>query len=100
MRVSCSGDQMDGGDHLHVAGNEPRRLVVVVELGVARNIAGDDLGGHWSSGEVVPEATGHGEACGVACWAPANAVSVLDTVVWPVGGRSHIGDELHGGACG
>ena len=31
---------------------------------------------------------------------PAGAVSVLDTVVWPVGGRRHVGDELGGGACG
>ena len=40
-----SGDQMDGRGHLQVAGNEPQRLVVVVGLGVAGNIAGDELGG-------------------------------------------------------
>ena len=33
-------------------------------------------------------------------WDPGDAVSVLDTVVWPVGGRSHVGDELGGGAFG
>ena len=31
---------------------------------------------------------------------PASAVSALDMVVWPVGGRSHVGDELGGAACG
>ena len=40
-----SGDQMSGGGHLRVAGSKPQRLVVVVELGVAGNVAGDDLGG-------------------------------------------------------
>ena len=95
----CSGDQMGGGGHLRVAGNEPPRLVAVVELGVAGNITGDELCGCWSSGEVEPEATGHGEARGVVLRVPAGAVSVLDAVVWPVGGRSHVGDELGGGGC-
>ena len=99
VRVSCSTDQMDGGDHLRVAGNEPRRLVVVVELGVAGNIAGDELCGCRSSGEVEPEATGHGEARGVVLRVPASAVSVLVTMVWPVGGWSHVSDELGGGRC-
>ena len=99
MRDPCSGDQMDGGGHLRIAASKPCRLVAVVELGVAGNIASDDLGGRRSSGELVPEATGHGEARGVAHWAPASAVSVLDTMVWPVGGRSHVGDELGGGGC-
>ena len=43
-----SGDQIDGGDHLRVAGNELQRLVVVVGLGVTGNIAGDELGGRLS----------------------------------------------------
>ena len=65
MRVSCSGDQMGGGEHLRVAGSKPRRLVPVVELGVAGNVADDELCGCRSSGEVEPKATGHGEARGV-----------------------------------
>ena len=95
-----SGDQMSGGGHLRVAGSKPQLLVVVVELGVAGNVAGDDLGGRRSSGDEEPEATGHGEARGEVLRVPASAVSALDMVVWPVGGRSHVGDELGGGGCG
>ena len=75
-------------------------MVVVVELGVAGNGAGDDLGGRRSSGDEEPEATGHSEARGEVLRVLASAVSALDMVVWPVGGRSHVGDELGGGACG
>ena len=95
-----SGDQMSGGGHLRVAGSKPQLLVVVVELGVAGNVAGDDFGGRRSSGEVELDARGHGEARGVVLRVPAGAVSALDTVVWPVVGRRHVGDELGGGACG
>ena len=56
---------MSGGWHLRVAGSKPQRLVVVVELGVAGNVAGDDLGGRRSSGVDELDATGHGEARGV-----------------------------------
>ena len=42
---------MDGGDHLWVAGNKPRRGVVVVDLGVAGNDADDKLCGCRSLGE-------------------------------------------------
>ena len=75
---------------------------MVVEGGarVAGNIAGDDLGGRQSSGEAETEAAGHGEARGEVRWAPGDAVSVLDTVVWPEVGQRHVGDELGGGACG
>ena len=52
------------------------------------------------SGEDEPEAMRHGEARGEVHWTPRDAVSVLDTVVWPVVGRRHVGDELGGGACG
>ena len=69
-------------------------------LGEAGNDAGDDFGDRRSSGGVELEATGHGEARGVVLRVPAGAVSVLDAVVWPVGGRSHVGDELGGGVCG
>ena len=100
MRDSCSGDQMGGGEHLRVAGSKPRCLVPEVEFGVAGNVAGDELCGCRSSGEVKPEATGHGEAHGVVLRVPASAVSALVKVVWLVGGRSHIGDELGGDRCG
>ena len=82
VRVSCSGDQMGGEEHLCVAGSKLRRLVAVVELRVAGNVAGDELCGCRSSGEVKLEATGHGEARGVVLRVPASAVSVLVTVVW------------------
>ena len=78
----------------------PQLLVVLVELGVAGNGTGDKLDSRWSSGDDEPEATEHGEACGEMLQVPTSAVSALDMVVWPVGGRSHIGDELCGGACG
>ena len=95
-----SGDQKSRGGHLRVAGSKPQLLVVVVELGVARNGTGDDIGGRRSSGDDEPEATEHGEARGEVLRVPTSAVGALDMVVWPVGGRSHVGDELRGGACG
>ena len=56
---------MSGGGHLRVAGSKPQLLVVVVELGVAGNGAGDDFGSHRSSVEVEHDARGHGEARGL-----------------------------------
>ena len=100
MRVSCSGDQMGGGDHLRVARGEPRRVVVVVGLGVAGNNAGDELCGCRGSGERGLVIRGQAEVRGVVLRAPGDAVSVLDNVAWPLDGRSHVGDELGGGACG
>ena len=94
-----SGDQKSRGGHLRVAGSKPQLLVALVELGVAGNGAGDDLGGRRSLGDDEPEAMGHGEARGEVLRVPASAVGALDMVVWPVGGRSHVGDELRGGAC-
>ena len=64
-RVCVSSDQIDGGEQLRDAGSKPCRLVEEVELGMAGNDAGDDLGGRQSSGEDELEATGHGEAHGV-----------------------------------
>ena len=66
---------------------------------MAGNIAGDDLGGRRSSGEAKTEAAGHGEVRGMVLQAPAGAVSALVAMVWPVGGRRHVGDELGGGGC-
>ena len=74
--------------------------MVVVGLGVAGNIAGDELCGCRSSGEVEPVARGHGKGRAVVLQVPGNAVSVVDKVVWPLGGRSFIGNKLGGGACG
>ena len=91
---------MDGGGHLRVAGSKPQLLVKLVKLEVAGDGAGDDFGSRRSSGEVELDARGHGEARGVMLRVPAGAVSVLDTVVWPVVGRRHVGDELGGGAWG
>ena len=51
VRVSPSGDQIDTGGHLRAAGSKPRRGVVVVELKVTGNDAGDELCGCRSSGE-------------------------------------------------
>ena len=57
VRVSHSGDQMGGGGLLRVAGSEPRRGVVVVELGVTGNDTSDEFGGCRSSGELELDAT-------------------------------------------
>ena len=100
VRVSSSGDQMDGGGHRRGAGSEPRRVVVVVELQVAGNDAGDELCGCRSSGEVEPIARGHGKGRAVVLRAPASAVRLTDRVGRPLCGRSHVGDELGGGTCG
>ena len=53
-----SGDQMDGGEHLRVAETESRLLVVVVELGVAGDVAGDDFGGRRSRVKMDPTVWG------------------------------------------
>ena len=53
-----SGDQMSGGGHLRVAGSKPQLLVVVVELGVAGNVAGDDFGGRRSRVKTNPRLRG------------------------------------------
>ena len=100
MRVSCSSDQMGGGDHLRVTRSEPRRVRVVVGFGVTGNDAGDELCGCRSSGELGLIAMGHGEVREVVLRAPGDAVGAVDMVVWPLGVRSIVGDELGGGACG
>ena len=53
-----SGDQMGGGEHLRVAGTEPQLLVVVVELGVAGDVVGDDFGGRRSRVKTNPRLRG------------------------------------------
>ena len=100
MRDPCSGDQMGGGEHLHAAGNEPHRLVVEVELGVARIDAGDELCGCRGMGVVGPVAREHGEGRAMVLRAPGDAVELTAMVVRPLDGRSLVGDELGGDACG
>ena len=77
MRVSCSGDQNNGGARLRVAGSGPHPLVVLVRPGVTGNVAGDERGDFRGSGEVELVVRGHGEARGVVFWAPASAVRAV-----------------------
>ena len=100
LRDLPSGDQKDDGDHLRVAGSEPRRVVVVVELQVTGNDAGDELCGCRSSGEVELVAVGLLEAQGQLLRGLRDEVNSLGMVACPLGGRSIVGDELGGGACG
>ena len=100
MRGPCSGDQMGGGEHLHAAGNEPHRLVVVVELGVAGIDAGDEPCGCRGMVLVESVAREHGEEREMVLRAPGDAVKLMAMVVRPLDGRSLVGDELGGGTCG
>ena len=94
---------MGGGEHLRVAGGKPRRLVVVVELGVAGIDAGDELCGCRGTGVVEPVVREHGEGREgrpMVLRAPGDAVKLTAMVVRPLDGRSLVGDELGGDACG
>ena len=95
-----SGHQMGRGGHQGGAEDDPRLLVESVGVGVAGVGTGDDLGGHRSSGEGELGARVCGEVRGVHGWTQRNVVSAMDTVRWPEDGREHVGDEIHGGACG
>ena len=99
MRDPCSGDQMGGGEHLRVAGSNPRRLVVEVKLGVARNDAGDELCGCRGTDEVGPVVVLLLKAQGQVLRGLRDEVNSLGMVACPLGGRSIVGDELGGGAC-
>ena len=94
MRDCSSGDQKDGGEYLRVAGGEPRRLVVVVELGVAGIDAGDEPCGCRGMGVVETVAREHGEERARVLRVPGVAVKLMATVVRPLDGRSLVGDEL------
>ena len=100
VRDPCSSDQMGGGEHLLAAGNEPHRLVVVVELGVAGIDAGDELCGCRGTGVVELVAREHAEGRAMVLRAPGDAVKLTAMVVRPLDRRSLVGDELGGGACG
>ena len=60
-RVCISGDQTAGGGHLRDAGGLARRVVQALGAGVAGVVAGVDLGGRRSSGELGVDATVAGE---------------------------------------
>ena len=89
-----SGDQMDDEGHLRAARSKPRRGVVVVELKVAGNDAGDERCGCRSSGEYELVGAVVLEARGQLLRVLRGAVKSVDMVVWPLGGRSCVGDEL------
>ena len=74
---------MGRGGHRGGAEDEPRLLVESVGVGVAGVGAGDDLGGHRSSGEGELGARVCGEVRGVHGWTQRSVVSALDTVRWP-----------------
>ena len=65
-----------------------------------RNDAGDELSGWRSLGEIEPVAVVILEARGQLLRGLHGAVKSVDMVVWPLVGRSIVGDELGGGACG
>ena len=100
LRDSTSGDQRGGGGHLRVAGSNPRRLVVEVKLEVAGNDAGDELCVFRGTGEVEPVVVVLLEAQGQVLRGLRDEVNSLGMVACPLGGRSIVGDELGGGACG
>ena len=89
-----SSHQMGRGRHLRGAGDEPQLLVERVEVGVAGVGAGDDLGGHRSSGEGELGARVCGEVRGVHGWTQRSMVSAMDTERWPEDGQENVG------ACG
>ena len=91
---------MGRGGHRGGAEDEPRLLVESVGVGVAGVGAGDDLGGHRSSVGNELEARVCGEGRGGHGWTQRSMVSAMDTERWPEDGREHVGDEIHGGACG
>ena len=94
MRDCSSGDQKDGGEYLRVAGGEPRRLVVVVGLGVAGIDAGDEPCGCRGTGVVETVAREHGEERVRVLRVPGVAVKLMATVMRPLDGRNLVGDEL------
>ena len=94
LRDLPSSDQKDDGDHLRVAGSEPRRVVVVVDLQVAGNNTDDELCDCRSSGEVKLVNVGLLEAQGQLLHGLRDEVNSLDMVAWLLVGRSIIGDEL------
>ena len=65
-----------------------------MELGVAGIDAGDEPCGCRSTGVVEIVAREHGEGHAMALRVPGVAVKLMATVVWPLDGRSVVGDEL------
>ena len=65
-----------------------------MELGVAENDAGDDLGRRRSSNEDELVGAVIVEARGQLLRGLHGAVRLVGMVVWPLGGWSYVGDEL------
>ena len=66
----------------------------MIELKVTGNDADEELCGCRSSGEAELVVAVVLEARGQLLRGLQGAVSFLDKVVWPLGGRSYVGDEL------
>ena len=65
-----------------------------MELGVAGIDAGDEPGGCRGTGVVETVAREHGEERARVLRVPGVAVKLMATVVWPLDGRSLVGDEF------
>ena len=97
IRNSSSGDQIDGGERLRGAGACARPVVAVGDVGVAGDVAGDDLGGRRSSGEVGNGAVGHGGANGWVLRPPGDVLSTVTCSFSSLHVCGHDGD-MAGGA--
>ena len=84
---------MDAEGHLREDGDKPHLVVVVVGLGVAGNVAGDDFGSCRSSGELGVVATTSKAEWGWHLRALRCAVSKVDMSAGPLRGRRHVGGE-------
>ena len=71
-----------------------------MELGVAGIDASDERCGCWGTGVVEPVAREHDEGRAMVLRAPGDAVKLTAMVVRPLDGRSLVGNELGGDACG
>ena len=92
MRVSCFGDQNNGGAHLRDAGSEPRRVVAVGGAGVAGNTDDDEHCGCQNSGEVELVTSRHGEGRAGVLRAPASALKTMACSVAAQRGCGHDGN--------
>ena len=71
-----------------------------MELGVAGIDVGNELCGCRGTGVVEPVAREHGKGRAMVLRAPGDAVKLTAMVVRLLDGRSLVGDELGGNACG
>ena len=91
---------MARGAQLRDANARPHPTVGVARPGSGRSGAGDELCGCRGTGVVEPVAREHGEGRAMVLRAPGDAVKLTAMVVRPLDGRSLVGDELGGDACG